>query len=118
MVGDTDSAACTPSRKSARDSAAPIARALGTPAAAPRRGGAMMREASPGGEVPIAAVFADRTCRALKFAEESGSEAVLVERTDFSKTFDRDAYCEQLVGVLRGLQRDLIVSAGFGTVIP
>ena len=69
-------------------------------------------------DIPIAAVIADRTCRALKIAEEAGIAAVLVERTDFSKSFDRDAYCEQLVGVLRDLELDLIVSAGFGTVVP
>jgi hypothetical protein len=39
---------------------------------------------------------------------------VLVECTDFSKTFDRELYCEQLVDVLKSLDLDLIVRAGFG----
>ena len=68
--------------------------------------------------IPIAAVVADRKCRALDIARDAGVEAVLVERIDFSKTFDRAAYCEQLVEVLKGLDLDLIVSAGFGTVVP
>jgi phosphoribosylglycinamide formyltransferase 1 len=65
-----------------------------------------------------AAVVADRKCRALDIARDAGVEAVLVERTDFSKDFDRDAYCVQLVEVLRELDLDVLVSAGFGTVVP
>ena len=54
----------------------------------------------------------------LDVAHDAGVEAVLVERTDFSKSFDRDGYCEQLVEVLRALELDVLVSAGFGTVVP
>jgi phosphoribosylglycinamide formyltransferase 1 len=68
--------------------------------------------------IDVTAVVADRKCRALEVAREAGVEAVLVERTDFSKTFDRELYCEQLVDVLKSLDLDLIVSAGFGTVVP
>jgi phosphoribosylglycinamide formyltransferase-1 len=68
--------------------------------------------------IDVAAVVADRKCRALDIATEAGVEAVLVERTDFSKTFDRDAYCDQLVTTLRELDLDVLVSAGFGTVVP
>lgn len=64
-------------------------------------------------------VVADRPCRALRVAEEAGVATELVERTDFSpKTFDRDAYTDQLVEVLRKYDPVLIVSAGFGTVVP
>jgi phosphoribosylglycinamide formyltransferase-1 len=68
--------------------------------------------------IDVAAVIADRKCRALDIAAEAGVEAVLVERTDFSKSFDRDAYCEELVARLRELDLDVLVSAGFGTVVP
>lgn len=68
--------------------------------------------------IEVAAVLADRKCRALEVAAEAGIEAVLVERTDFTKGFDRDAYSAQLVDVCRGLGLDLLVSAGFGTVVP
>ena len=81
-------------------------------------GSGTLLEAILGDGIEVSAVVADRTCRALKLAEEAGVPAVLVERTDFSKAFDRDAYCEQLVEVLQGLDLDLVVSAGFGTVVP
>ena len=68
--------------------------------------------------IDVAAVVADRKCRALDIARDAGVEAVLVERTDFSKTFDRDAYCEQLVAACRELDLEVLVSAGFGTVVP
>jgi phosphoribosylglycinamide formyltransferase-1 len=69
-------------------------------------------------DIEVAAVVADRTCRALDVARDAGIEAVLVERTDFSKAFDRDAYCQQLVKTLHALDLELLVSAGFGTVVP
>jgi phosphoribosylglycinamide formyltransferase-1 len=69
-------------------------------------------------DIEVAAVVADRKCRALDVARDAGVDAVLVERTDFSKTFDRDAYCRQLVAACRGLDLDVLVSAGFGTVVP
>jgi phosphoribosylglycinamide formyltransferase-1 len=68
--------------------------------------------------IEVAAVVADRNCRALKVAEAAGVDAVLVERTDFSKAFDRPAYSAQLVEVLRSHGIDVVVSAGFGTVVP
>jgi phosphoribosylglycinamide formyltransferase-1 len=68
--------------------------------------------------IDIAAVLADRKCRALDVARDAGVEAVLVERTDFTPTFDRDAYCEQVVAACRKLDLDVLVSAGFGTVVP
>ena len=68
--------------------------------------------------IPVDAVFADRKCRALDVARDAGIESVRVERTDFSKGFDRDAYCDDLVAALRARDIDLVVSAGFGTVVP
>ena len=68
--------------------------------------------------IEVAAVVADRKCRALEVARDAGVEAVLVERADYSPNFDRDAYCRQLVDALDGLQLDVLVSAGFGTVVP
>ena len=68
--------------------------------------------------IEVAAVVVDRKCRALEVARDAGVEAVLVERTDFSKTFDRDAYCDLVVAACRELELDVLVSAGFGTVVP
>src|SRR5688500_7741995 len=68
--------------------------------------------------IDVAAMVADRKCRALDVAQEAAVEPVLVERTDFSKRFDRDEYCVQLIDVLRQRDIELVVSAGFGTVVP
>lgn len=81
-------------------------------------GSGTILEAILAARIDVAAVIADRKCRALDVAREAGVEPVLVERTDFSKSFDRAAYCDQLVATLRDLGLDLLVSAGFGTVVP
>lgn len=65
-----------------------------------------------------ALVVADRPCRALDVAAEHGVAAELVERTEWGPSFDRAAYSEQLVKVLRAHSVDLVVMAGFGTVVP
>jgi len=69
-------------------------------------------------QIPVDVVIADRPCRALQVADDAGVPAVLVERTDFSKRFDRDAYSDEVVEVLRKYDVDLVAIAGFGTVIP
>jgi phosphoribosylglycinamide formyltransferase 1 len=65
-------------------------------------------------DIPVDLVVADRHCRAL----ELGPPAVLLERTDFSKSFDRDGYADQLVDLLHEREIDLAPMAGFGTVVP
>jgi phosphoribosylglycinamide formyltransferase 1 len=66
----------------------------------------------------VALVAADRPCRALEIAAAHGVPAELVERTQWGKSFDRAAYTEQLVKVLRSHDVELVVMAGFGTVVP
>jgi phosphoribosylglycinamide formyltransferase 1 len=66
----------------------------------------------------VALVAADRPCRALEIAAAHGVPAELVERTQWGKSFDRPAYTEQLVKVLRSHDVELVVMAGFGTVVP
>ncbi len=68
--------------------------------------------------IDVAVVVADRPCRALRVAEDAGVPAVLVERTSFGADFDRDAYTDQVVDVLRKYEADPIAIAGFGTVVP
>ena len=65
-----------------------------------------------------AIVVADRPCRALDIAAEHGVPSELVERTEWGPGFDRAAYGEQLVKVLRAHRVDLVAMAGFGTVVP
>ena len=68
--------------------------------------------------IPVSVVVVDRLCRAVEVAEAAGIPAVLVERTSFGKAFDRDAYTAQVVAALHEHDIDLVVMAGFGTVMP
>lgn len=68
--------------------------------------------------IPVEVVLADRGCAALAKAEDAGVAAELVERDSFKKDFDRDAYTDRVVEVLRKYEVDLVAIAGFGTVVP
>jgi len=70
------------------------------------------------GGLPLRLVVADRPCRALGIAEQHGVPAELVERTEWGAAFDRRAYGERLIKVLRAHDIDLVAMAGFGTVVP
>lgn len=65
--------------------------------------------------VPVDLVITDRPCRALELVPD---RSVLLERTDFTKSFDRDGYADQLVDLLHEHDIDLVAMAGFGTVVP
>jgi phosphoribosylglycinamide formyltransferase-1 len=78
-------------------------------------GSGTLLEAILAADVPVDVVVTDRRCRALEIA---GDRGVLLERTDFSKSFDRDGYADQLVELLHERDIDLAVMAGFGTVVP
>jgi phosphoribosylglycinamide formyltransferase-1 len=67
--------------------------------------------------VPVELVVVDRPCGATAVADRHGVPWELVERTSFSAAFDRDAYTEQVVKVLRSRGVDLVVMAGFGTIL-
>ena len=68
--------------------------------------------------IEVDVVITDRRCRALELADERGVPGVLVERTSFGAAFDRDAYSDQVVAVLQKHDVDVVLMAGFGTVIP
>lgn len=68
--------------------------------------------------LPVAVVVTDRRCRALDVAGQHGTATELVERTEWGASFDRAAYTERLVKVLQHHEVDLVVMAGFGTVVP
>jgi phosphoribosylglycinamide formyltransferase-1 len=62
----------------------------------------------------------DRSCRALDVATGAGVRAELVDRAahgGFSPSFDRTGYTEAVTAVLVGAGVDLVVMAGFGTVL-
>ena len=67
--------------------------------------------------IPVAVVVADRPCGALDIASDAGIGAELIERTDFSKSFDRVAYTERVVAALQARDVDLVAIAGFGTIL-
>lgn len=69
-------------------------------------------------EITVEVVVADRACRALEVGESAGIAAELVERESFGKRFDRAAYGQRVVDVLRKYDVDLGVMAGFGTIVP
>lgn len=70
-------------------------------------------------DVPAAVVVADRPCRALAVARDAGVPSVLVDRVHdgWKPAFDRTRFTERVVAVLRDHGVDLVVMAGFGTVL-
>jgi phosphoribosylglycinamide formyltransferase 1 len=68
--------------------------------------------------IPVVVVVADRPCRALDVASHHGVPTELVERTEWGAAFDRAAYTDRLVKVLRAHGTGMVVMAGFGTVVP
>ncbi|HUR49668.1 MAG TPA: phosphoribosylglycinamide formyltransferase [Acidimicrobiales bacterium] len=69
-------------------------------------------------EIPVEVVVADRPCRALEVAASANVASELVARESFGKRFDRAAYSQRVVEVLNKYEVELVVSAGFGTVVP
>ena len=68
--------------------------------------------------VGVVVVVTDRPCPALDVAARHGVTAELVERTEWGPSFDREGYTERLVKALQSFEVDLVVMAGFGTVVP
>jgi phosphoribosylglycinamide formyltransferase-1 len=68
--------------------------------------------------IAVALVVADRPCRALDVAAGAGVAAELVERTEWGAGFDRAAYADRVVEALRAHEVDVVVMAGFGTIVP
>ena len=71
-------------------------------------------------DLPVRLVAADRPCRALDVAVSAGILSVLVDRDDFGgfgPGFDREAYTGAVAEVLVRADVDVVVMAGFGTVL-
>jgi phosphoribosylglycinamide formyltransferase 1 len=69
------------------------------------------------GGVEVAVVVVDRPCGATEVADRRGVSWVALERDSYGRDFDRVAYTEQLVDLLDARQIDLVVMAGFGTIL-
>lgn len=62
-------------------------------------------------------VLADRPCCGLEIADNAGIPAALVERTDFTKNFDRVPYTHEVMAALELHRIDLVAMAGYMTVL-
>ncbi len=70
--------------------------------------------------VPVALVLADRPCAGLEVATHNKVATRLVDRRKFGgfgRSFDRRAYTVALTEALVSAEIDLVVMAGFGTVL-
>ena len=99
-----------------------------TPDAEPERvrigvlasGSGTILEAILGSDLPVRLVAADRPCRALDVASGASVPSVLVDRADyggFGPGFDREAFSRAVADVLVDADIDVVVMAGFGTVL-
>ena len=68
-------------------------------------------------DLPIAVVLVDRPCRATEVAEAAGVPAAVIERTSFGKDFDRVEYTHRVVDALAEHGVEVVVMAGFGTIL-
>ncbi len=71
-------------------------------------------------DLPVGLVVADRPCRALDVASGRGTPTALVDRAGFGgfgPGFDRWAYTQAVAEVLLAAAVDVVVMAGFGTVL-
>jgi phosphoribosylglycinamide formyltransferase-1 len=80
-------------------------------------GGGSILEAILDDGIPVEVVVVDRACGATAVAGAAGVPSELVERTSFGPAFDRVAYTEQVVDVLQAHGVELVVMAGFMTVL-
>lgn len=70
-----------------------------------------------GARLGVVLTVVDRPCRAQDVSARFGVACELVERTDFGPSFDRDAYTRDVTELLEGHDIELVVMAGFGTVL-
>lgn len=62
-------------------------------------------------------VVVDRRCRAIEVAKLAGLPVEMIERTSFGAAFDRLAYTHRVVDALAAHRADLVVMAGFMTIL-
>ena len=67
--------------------------------------------------LPIVLVVVDRRCAVEDVAARHGIPCEVVERIDFTASFDRDAFTKEVVDVLQRHDIDLVAMAGWGTIL-
>lgn len=83
-------------------------------------GGGTILEAILADGLPVRLVAADRPCRALEVAGAAAVPTILVDRADhggFGDGFDRVGYTRALADALGAADVEVVVMAGFGTVL-
>jgi phosphoribosylglycinamide formyltransferase-1 len=83
-------------------------------------GGGTILDAILAAGLPVRVVITDRPCRAVEVAAAAGVPTRMVARSEyggFGSGFERDRYTEALTEVLRAGSIDVVVMAGFGTVL-
>ena len=68
-------------------------------------------------QLPVVAVVVDRPCRATEIGKLWGVPVELIERKSFGRDFDRLGYTHQVVDALRAHDVQLVVMAGYGTIL-
>lgn len=67
--------------------------------------------------VEVSLVVTDRPCRALAVAEEFGIGSLQIPRLSYGRDFDRGGYTSLVVDALSLAGIELVVMAGYGTVL-
>jgi phosphoribosylglycinamide formyltransferase-1 len=67
--------------------------------------------------IAVEVVIVDRPCGATAVAERHGVPWRLIERASFGADFDRVAYTDRVVDALDEAGADLVVMAGWGTIL-
>jgi phosphoribosylglycinamide formyltransferase 1 len=83
-------------------------------------GSGTILEAIVGADLPVRLVVADRPCRALDVGSSAGIPVLLIDRAGFGgfgPDFDRDGYTAALTDALLDRAIEVVVMAGFGTVL-
>lgn len=80
-------------------------------------GSGTILEAMIKGGIPVMCVLTDRECAASDIAQRYAIDHALIKRESFGKNFDRMKYTETVRDVLQEKKVDLIVMAGFGTIL-
>jgi phosphoribosylglycinamide formyltransferase-1 len=83
-------------------------------------GGGTILESIIAADLPVTVVITDRPCRALEVAAAGGVPTRLVARSEFGgfgPGFERDRYTAALAEALLDAGVDVVVMAGFGTVL-